>query len=290
LQLEQTIRGYLSVSASLFAGRHFDGLWSVFAQDTWVLTNLVILGGLNGKTIMTVTLEVLGTVRLTNGSIKLIKGRKRLELLAYLLEARIAGKPEVSKIELIDALHPEIDEPRALNALRVEVHAIRKQISADVIVTTGTGYRLGDIQTDAEQFLQTRNTTLWQAAYLEGISFERNDDSGYQRLTDTLHECAQGLLESNPLESARVMRLLVSMEPFELEFLRTKLSAFRSANNHRALGRAYDKARARLCEVGEHLPKAWTEFLDVVKEVEPRAWTGLNRRKTLESKSQTNHP
>jgi hypothetical protein len=207
-------------------------------------------------------LEVLGPVRLTNGSIKPITGRKRQALLAYLLEARIAGKPEVSKIELIDALHPDFDEPRALNALRVEVHEVRAQLNPAVIVTTGTGYRLGEIKTDAETFLRTRDTKLWRAAYLEGISFERNDEGGYQLITSTLHECARKLIDTNPPEAARVMRLLVSMEPFELEFLRSKLIAFRAANNHRALSRAYDKARARLREVGEHLPGKWTEFLD----------------------------
>jgi DNA-binding SARP family transcriptional activator len=210
---------------------------------------------------MAVMLEVLGPVRLTNGSIKPIRGRKRQALLAYLLEARIAGKPEVGKIELIDALHPDFEEPRALNALRVEVHELRAQLNPDVIETTSTGYRLGTIQTDAEAFLATRDTKLWRAAYLEGISFERDDDSGYQFLTGTLHDCAINLLESNPLEAARVMRLLVEMEPFDLEFLRSKLRAFRASNNHRTLGRAYDKARARLREVGEHLPGAWTEFL-----------------------------
>jgi hypothetical protein len=213
---------------------------------------------------MAVRLEVLGPVRLTNGETKSIKGRKRQALLAYLLEARIAGKPEVSKIELIDALHPDVDEPRALNALRVEVCELRAQLSPDVIVTTNAGYRLGEIQTDAETFLETRDTQLWRAAYLDGISFERDDDSGYQLLTGCLHECADGLIDSNPLEAGRVMRLLVKLEPFDLEFLRTKLRAFRASNNHRALGRAYDKARVRLREVGEFLPGAWAEFLNGV--------------------------
>jgi hypothetical protein len=213
---------------------------------------------------MTVMLEVLGPVRLTNGSIKPVRGRKRQALLAYLLEARIAGKPEVDKIELIDALHPDFEEPRALNALRVEVHDLRSQLNTSVILTTGTGYKLGEIQTDAEAFLQTRNTQLWRAAYLQGISFERNDDSGYQLLIGTLHDCALKLMDSNPPEAARVMRLLVTLEPFDLEFLRTKLRAFRASNNHRALGRAYDKARVRLREVGEFLPGAWAEFLNRV--------------------------
>jgi DNA-binding SARP family transcriptional activator len=81
-------------------------------------------------------LEVLGPVRLTNGSIKPVKGRKRQALLAYLLEARIAGKPEVSKIELIDALHPDFDEPRALNALRVEVHEVRAQLKTYCVISS----------------------------------------------------------------------------------------------------------------------------------------------------------
>jgi hypothetical protein len=207
-------------------------------------------------------LEVLGSVRLTNGIVKLIRGRKRQALLAYLLEARIAGKPEVSKIELIDALNPDIDEPRALNALRVEVHELRSQLNPNVILTTGTGYKLGEVQTDAEAFLQTRDTRLWRAAYLEGVGFERNDEGGYQHLISTLHECALELIDSNPVEAVRVMRLLVEMEPFDLGYLRSKLHALRSVNQHRTLGRVYNKARMRLKEVGEHLPEAWTEFLD----------------------------
>jgi hypothetical protein len=206
-------------------------------------------------------LEVLGPVRLTNGSIKAIRGRKRQALLAYLLEARIAGRLEVSKIELIDALHPDFDEPRALNALRVEVHQLRTQLNPDVIITTSNGYKLGEIQTDAETFLRTRDTRLWRAAYLEGTSFERSDDSGYQTLIGTLHECAQAWLEIDPFETVRIARLLVEMEPFDLEYLRTKLRAFRAANNHRSLGRSYAKARARLTEVGEALPETWEQFL-----------------------------
>jgi two-component SAPR family response regulator len=207
-------------------------------------------------------LDVLGPVRLTNGSIKPIRGRKRQALLAYLLEARIAGRPEVSKIELIDALHPDMDEPRALNALRVEVHGLRAQLNRHVILTTKSGYRLGDIQTDAETFLTSRNTRLWRAAYLEGTSFERNDDSGYQTLIGTLHECAKECLETDPFETVRIARLLVEMEPFDLEYLRMKLRAFRAASNHRSLTRSYAKARARLSEVGELLPERWEQFLN----------------------------
>ena len=211
---------------------------------------------------MTVMLEVLGPVRLTNGELKPIKGRKRQALLAYLLEARIANRPEVSKIELIDALYPDVEEVRALNALRVEVHDIRAHLSSSVIETTSTGYRLGEISSDAECFLKTRDTRLWRAAYLEGMGFEREDDTSYQLLIATLHECALEILSTQASEAVRVMRFLMMMEPYDLEFLKTKSRALRAANNHRALGRFYEKARVRLREVGEHLPESWQVFLD----------------------------
>ena len=209
-------------------------------------------------------LEVLGPVRLTNGELKPIKGRKRQALLAYLLEARIANRPDVGKIELIDELYPEIEETRALNALRVEVHDIRSNLNPNVIETTSGGYKLGEISSDAELFLETRDTRLWRAAYLEGMGFEREDDTSYQLLMSTLHQCALEMLGTQPLEAVRVMRFLMAMEPYDLEFLKTKSRALRAANNHRALGRAYEKARVRLREVGEHLPETWQVFLDGV--------------------------
>ena len=209
-------------------------------------------------------LEVLGPVRLTNGSLKPIKGRKRQALLAYLLEARIANRPEVSKIELIDVLYPEIEEVRALNSLRVEVHDIRSNLNPNVIETTSSGYKLGAITSDAEQFLEMRDTRLWRAAYLEGMGFEREDDTSYQHLIATLHKCALEIMPEQAPEAVRVMRLLVELEPYDLEFLRTKARALRATNNHRALGRAYEKARVRLREVGEHLPESWQVFLDGV--------------------------
>ena len=213
---------------------------------------------------MPVRLDVLGPVQLTNGELKPIKGRKRQALLAYLLEARIAKRPEVSKIELIDALYPDIEEVRALNALRVEVHDIRSNLNPSVIETTSSGYKLGEISSDAELFLETRDTRLWRAAYLEGMGFEREDDTSYQLLMSSLHQCALELLSTQPLEAVRVMRFLMAMEPYDLEFLKTKSRALRAANNHRALGRVYEKARVRLREVGEHLPESWQVFLDGV--------------------------
>jgi hypothetical protein len=207
-------------------------------------------------------LEVLGAIRWRDGQdIQAIKGRKRQALLAYLLEARMAGREEVSKTELVDSLLNDVPEHQGLNALRIEVHDLRK-LHRDLIETTQTGYRLGPVGSDVEHFLETRDTHLWRGAYLEGISFNRHDEIAYQQVLTTVHQCALAQLRSNPLEAVRLMRILIEMEPFDLEYLRSKLHALRLTSNHRALRLAYHKAKGRYAEVGEHLPEAWDQFLD----------------------------
>jgi hypothetical protein len=127
-------------------------------------------------------LEVLGTFRIAEDRIEegretrqsqTIKGRKRQALLACLLEARIAGREEVSKTELIDSLLNEVPETQGLNALRIEVHRLRLRLHPSVIETTINGYRLGQISSDAELFLEGKDTRLWRGAYLDGIHFNR---------------------------------------------------------------------------------------------------------------------
>jgi hypothetical protein len=216
------------------------------------------------STSSTQQLEVLGAIRWRDGGrVQAIKGRKRQALLAYLLEARMSGREEVSKTELIDSLLHDVPEHQGLNALRIEVHDLRK-LHRDLIETTSTGYRLGPVGSDAETFLETLDTQLWRGAYLEGISFNRNDAVAYQHLLVSLHRCALNQLQPNPLEAVRLLRILIEMEPFDLEYLRSKLSALRVTSNHRALRLAYHKARTRWAEVGEHLPEAWDIFLDGV--------------------------
>jgi hypothetical protein len=210
------------------------------------------------------SLEVLGVFRVSNGEPKPIRGRKRQALLAYLLEARIAGREEVSKTELIDSLLNDVPETQGLNALRIEVHHLRHKLHPGVIETTTNGYRLGQIGSDAEHFLEHKDTNLWRGAYLDGIHFNRQDQVGYQRLIETLHTCALEQIKSNPIEAVRVLRILIEMEPFDLEYLRSKLHALRVTSNHRALRLAYHKARNRWSEMGEHLPETWDAFLDGV--------------------------
>ena len=67
--------------------------------------------------------------------------------------------------------------------------------------------------------------------------------------------------EADPKEAARLGRLLLEADPYDLETLRLTLEALRRAGNHRSLSRLYEKARARMLEVGERLPADWQDFL-----------------------------
>jgi hypothetical protein len=73
---------------------------------------------------------------------------------------------------------------------------------------------------------------------------------------------AEKQLETNPKEAARVMRLLLESDPYNLEILKIACQALRSDNNYRTLQRLFAESKARLIEVGELLPETWQEFLN----------------------------
>ena len=206
-------------------------------------------------------LEVLGAMRMGDGIA--VRGRKRQELLAALLEARIAGSAEVTRLELLDALYTDEDEDRAGSSLKELVRSTRASLGSAVIQTTVGGYALGAVSSDAEEFLATGNTALWRGAYLNGLP---NSD---EQVRDSLHLAlatqAERLLETDAKEAARVGRLLLDFEPYNLEFLRLTLAALRVSDNHKSLNRLYAEARERLSEVGEVLPQRWQDFVSLIK-------------------------
>lgn len=204
-------------------------------------------------------LGVLGPMQLENDNqTKPMRGQKRQELLALLLEARMAGRSEVSKIELLEALYPGEDELKANTALKSAVHEVRSTFSASLIQTSPQGYALGPVQTDAEAFLQTADTALWRGAYLGGLGLESGArDSLYLALFSQ----AELRLASDPKEAARLGRILIEAEPYEARYLGLCLAALRAANNHKSLTRLYREAQERFAEVGQGLPEAWTDFL-----------------------------
>jgi tetratricopeptide (TPR) repeat protein len=206
-----------------------------------------------------VRLEVLGTLQVTGDKSIPIRGRKRQELLAQLIEARLSGRSDISRLSLLDALYPEEDELKASSSLKAVVHVLRESFGESFITTTPTGYALGSCTSDAEEFLQTGNTLLWRGLYLEGLDLLESNVR--ESLYMTLYDKAKTLLEHNPQEVARVGNILVEAEPYNLEYLRTYLSALRHSKNHGKLTRHYQEARERLLEVNETLPESWQTFL-----------------------------
>lgn len=202
-------------------------------------------------------LEVLGPIYF-NG--QPLRGHKRQELLALLLEARLAGKSEVGKIELLDRLYPGEAEEKAASSLKELIHTVRSRLGASVIVTTPSGYALGAaISSDLEEFLRTQDTGLWRGGYLEGLT------PCYEAVRESVHLAlrsrAEAVLETDPKEAARLGQILLEAEPYDLEALRLALEALRRSGNHKSLGRLYEEAKVRMLEVGETLPGSWQSFL-----------------------------
>jgi hypothetical protein len=205
-------------------------------------------------------LEVLGSMQFfANGKLESVRGRKRKELLACLLEARIAGRSQLSQLDLADKLHPEHPDEN-LETIKQLVYQVRSAFGQTVIITSGSGYALGAISSDAETFLEDGDTSLWRGDYLEGV--DNRDDTVSDALHHTLSERMKSLLETDPVEAARVGRLLLSAEPYELESWRLTLKAVQQSSNPQSVEKLYREGCKRMAEVGEVLPKCWEMFLN----------------------------
>ncbi len=204
----------------------------------------------------TARLEVLGAMRL-NG--KAVQGGKRQELLGLLLEARLAGRPELKQLDLLDALYPQESEEKAQAALKKLIHSIRSGLGQEIITTASSGYALGAVNSDVEEFMKSGQAGLWRGVFLEGL--EPRVETIREALYQTLATMIQPLIEQNPKEAVRLSRILTEAEPYDPDFWRLSLQALRASNNHKSLGRAYQEAKARMLEVGETLPERWSEFL-----------------------------
>jgi hypothetical protein len=209
-----------------------------------------------------VQLLVLGAMQVLQGQVvTIVKGQKRKELLAVLLEARILGKSEVRTLDLLDVLYPNSLEEEAMVSLRQTVFKTRAAYGTAVITTTANGYALGSITSDAEEFLTTGNTQLWRGVYLDAVQLPSEEIR--ERLTLTSHTQMQRLLETNPKEAIRVLRFLLESDPYNTTSLRFACQALQQENNHRSLKRLFETHRTKLLEVGEVLPEGWQDFLQV---------------------------
>jgi tetratricopeptide (TPR) repeat protein len=163
-------------------------------------------------------LEVLGPVQLSG---RPIAGVKRQELLLHLLEARLLGRLELSREELRKALYPHTEEPLALVLLEDLVDRTRGSLGPEVVVQSAQGYALGTIASDAERFLQSGHTGLWRGVYRQDLpgGLAQVRECLYSRL----YRQACALLESNPLESARLGRILLEAQPYDPKALTLRL-------------------------------------------------------------------
>jgi tetratricopeptide (TPR) repeat protein len=208
-------------------------------------------------------LQVLGSVQMLIATKpEPVRGGKRKELLALLFEARIMGRNEISRLNLIDVLYPDMLETQASAALRNLVYQLRDLYGNDAIHSSTGGYALGGITSDAEAFLETTDTRLWRGEYLEGRNLGA-DETVRETLHLALRDRAESLLETDPGEVVRVGRLLCAADPYDLESLRLTLRALRASDNHKNLKSTYARACTDLLEIGEVLPERWADFLEM---------------------------
>lgn len=189
------------------------------------------------------------------------RGRRRLELLCYLLEARLAGQAEASVLELLDAFYPDEPETQAKLTLRQHIYLIRGRLGADSVCSTPGGYRLGDaVTSDAEAFLAAGDAALWRGPYLEGLG------AGWfaqarEALTLALRDGVERLSVTGPREGARLGMILLEMDPYDPEALRLTLGALRGSGQPATAGALYARQRATWAEIGEALPPTLEAFL-----------------------------
>jgi tetratricopeptide (TPR) repeat protein len=210
----------------------------------------------------TTQLQVLGIMHFRqHNKSQPVRGQKRKELLAILLEGRIAGRSEMHRLELIDKIYPNEEEEQASISLRQAIRGIRTSLSPEVIATTETGYALGEVGSDAEEFFETGESGLWSGAYLEGFSFASIDETVRENLHLSLLASAKKILETDPETALRAGRILMAYDAYNLEHLALSIRALQLRSNHKSLNRLYDEARVQLLEVAEVIPERWQDFL-----------------------------
>jgi hypothetical protein len=209
-----------------------------------------------------VFLNVLGSVQLVkDGKNIYYRGRKRLDFLVILLEARISGQAEVSTLSLIDALYPDFMEIEGKAALKQLVYQLRNSLGANVIQSTAKGYTLGAILSDAEQFLETRDSNHWRGVYLADLPDTKQSDLR-NKMVGIVQSQLEILIETDALETARLGQILLEMEPYDRDALELTLRALKQSGQSTQV--VYQNAKERFLELGETLPASSDGFLAVL--------------------------
>ena len=204
-------------------------------------------------------LRVLGPIRIElNGSPFNYKTQKGKLLLALLLETRIAGRSEAPQLDLLDELYPDMDEKRAISALKQLIYRLRSNLGSSVITRTNNGYALGEVSSDAEDFLSLGNVSLWHGPYLQ--DFEGWSSSTSDALYHELRLHIKQLGEQSK-EIVRLVEFLLQANPYEQEILVFCLESLANTNNKTAIERIYSKSCKQFAEVGEEMPEDWQDLI-----------------------------
>jgi tetratricopeptide (TPR) repeat protein/DNA-binding SARP family transcriptional activator len=216
-------------------------------------------------------IKVLGPIQLEhNGQIVPTRARKRLEIIAYLLEARIAGRSEVGTLDLLDTFYPNETESQGKNTLKQKIYEIRASLGPESVHSTSHGYALGAVSSDAEEFLKNGDSSLWRGVYLEGLG-EGWISSVRDALTLALRSKLEALLatdhseltqpELTQLDTARLGRILCDLEPYDPDVLRLTIRALRASGDDRAAQRFFAEHRTLMLEMNEPIPPTLEAFL-----------------------------
>ena len=220
-------------------------------------------------------LYVLGPVQLERqGQTLAYVGNKRSGLLAYLLERRIAGKttqaqPQgVSTLELLDAFYPGVNESEARRTLKQQIYLIRRDLGRSSVLSTPSGYALGAVSSDAEDFLAHPDPALWRGSYLETLG-----EGWVSGVREALWLALRGTVEcmshADPAQALPLARTLCQMEPYDLEALHLTLGIALEAGGKNMAQGLYLERRKALLEVGETLPDTLSAFLESQKNLTP---------------------
>jgi predicted ATPase/DNA-binding SARP family transcriptional activator len=201
--------------------------------------------------------EVLGD----DGAAVRLGGKRPRALLALLL---LHANRTVSTDRLIDALWGESPPARARGALQVHVHALRKALGPDRIVTRAPGYlvHVEDEELDTDRFARlvsagsfTEALALWRGPALADLSTEEFAQADAARLEEARVAAVESRIAAE-LDAGRHDALVAELEALvaahpHRERLRAQqmIALYRSGRQADALA-AYRDARAALDELG----------------------------------------
>jgi hypothetical protein len=161
---------------------------------------------------------------------------------------------------LIDQIYPELEEDKALAALKQLVYRLRSTLGNPAILRSNEGYALGALASDAEEFLVSGDLTLWRGPYLEDLD-QGLGGNVREVLYHSLQSRATEHLPTDPVGVQRVAQILLQADPYDETALALALHAHQVQGNPKAMHELYRQARAHWAEVGERLPESVEVFL-----------------------------